>query len=171
MLPHSPPRCPLWVKSGHRRTSNQCPLYPQKRTLETTLRYVCSKELPATWRYSPRSAAPGQYLAPCCLQSFMEKCHHSQHEPSPSNLRGFIFPCFATFCMDPSYRSEAYVGQLIYNHGSLDRARLLMCRQRWMPTSLSVELTRAVGSGGLSRVGRPGFADHFSCGLYVAGSI
>jgi len=26
-------RCPLWVKSGHRGTSNQCPLYPRKRTL------------------------------------------------------------------------------------------------------------------------------------------
>ena len=26
--------CPLWVKSRHRGTSNQCPLYPQKRTLE-----------------------------------------------------------------------------------------------------------------------------------------
>ena len=25
--------CPLWVKSRHRRTSNQCLLYPQKRTL------------------------------------------------------------------------------------------------------------------------------------------
>ena len=25
-------RCPLWVKSGHRSTSAQCPLYPQKRT-------------------------------------------------------------------------------------------------------------------------------------------
>ena len=24
--------CPLWVKSGHRSTSNQCLLYPQKRT-------------------------------------------------------------------------------------------------------------------------------------------
>src|SRR5215469_9908953 len=24
--------CPLWVKSGHRSTSAQCPLYPQKRT-------------------------------------------------------------------------------------------------------------------------------------------
>jgi hypothetical protein len=22
--------CPLWVKSRHRRASNQCPLYPQK---------------------------------------------------------------------------------------------------------------------------------------------
>src|SRR5262249_3414997 len=26
-------QCPLWVKSGHRGISNQCPLYPQKRTL------------------------------------------------------------------------------------------------------------------------------------------
>ena len=25
-------QCPLWVKSIHRGTSNQCPLYPQKRT-------------------------------------------------------------------------------------------------------------------------------------------
>jgi len=25
-------QCPLWVKSRHRSTSNQCPLYPQKRT-------------------------------------------------------------------------------------------------------------------------------------------
>jgi hypothetical protein len=24
--------CPLWVISGHRRMSSQCPLYPQKRT-------------------------------------------------------------------------------------------------------------------------------------------
>ena len=28
------PECPLWVKSRHRSSSNQCPLYPQKRTLE-----------------------------------------------------------------------------------------------------------------------------------------
>src|SRR5262249_26825131 len=27
-------RCQLWVISGHRSTSAQCPLYPQKRTLE-----------------------------------------------------------------------------------------------------------------------------------------
>jgi hypothetical protein len=25
--------CPLWVKSRHWGTSEQCPLYPQKRTL------------------------------------------------------------------------------------------------------------------------------------------
>src|SRR5215470_7475852 len=25
--------CPLWVKSRHRGTSNQCPLYPRKQTL------------------------------------------------------------------------------------------------------------------------------------------
>src|SRR6516164_4236663 len=29
-----PPRCPLWVKSGHWKTSRQCPLYPRKRTSE-----------------------------------------------------------------------------------------------------------------------------------------
>src|SRR5215471_14084337 len=26
-------RCPLWVKSRHRKGSAECPLYPQKRTL------------------------------------------------------------------------------------------------------------------------------------------
>src|SRR6516162_1549825 len=26
--------CPLWVKSRHRVISSQCPLYPEKRTLE-----------------------------------------------------------------------------------------------------------------------------------------
>jgi len=26
------PQCPLWVKSGHRNGSAECPLYPQKRT-------------------------------------------------------------------------------------------------------------------------------------------
>src|SRR6516162_8166275 len=26
--------CPFWVKSRHRGTPNQCPLYPKKRTLE-----------------------------------------------------------------------------------------------------------------------------------------
>src|SRR5262249_16073089 len=26
-------RCPLWVKSGHQRHVDPCPLYPQKRTL------------------------------------------------------------------------------------------------------------------------------------------
>src|SRR5215470_14511276 len=29
--------CPLWVKSRHCGTSNQCPLYPQKRTLILSL--------------------------------------------------------------------------------------------------------------------------------------
>src|SRR6516164_6403876 len=31
--------CPLWVKSRHRRTSNQCPLYPQKRTFVDARQY------------------------------------------------------------------------------------------------------------------------------------
>src|SRR5262249_46111178 len=29
-----PQPCPLWVKSRHRSTSSQCPLYPRKRTSE-----------------------------------------------------------------------------------------------------------------------------------------
>jgi len=37
--PCPPPlgRCPLWVKSKHRGTSNQCLLYPQKRTWSGTV--------------------------------------------------------------------------------------------------------------------------------------
>src|SRR5262249_55681705 len=38
--------CPLWVKSRHRGTSNRCPLYPQKRTLELSrgMSALCQKE-------------------------------------------------------------------------------------------------------------------------------
>src|SRR5262249_38102575 len=37
--------CPLWVKSGHWRTSSQCPLYPQKRTslTATGMSALCQK--------------------------------------------------------------------------------------------------------------------------------
>jgi hypothetical protein len=37
--------CPLWVKSRHRSTSAQCPLYPRKRTLIERLRMsaLCQK--------------------------------------------------------------------------------------------------------------------------------
>ena len=50
-------RCPLWVKSRHRRTSNQCPLYPQKRTSMSTIAMsaLCQKR---TFRfYSITSSA------------------------------------------------------------------------------------------------------------------
>src|SRR6516162_7098454 len=38
-------KCPLWVKSRHRGTSNQCPLYPRKRTLELSrvMSALCQK--------------------------------------------------------------------------------------------------------------------------------
>src|SRR5215472_2520231 len=38
-------QCPLWVKSGHRSTSGQYPLYPQKRTLELNraMSALCAK--------------------------------------------------------------------------------------------------------------------------------
>src|SRR5262249_31861110 len=40
------PRCLLWVKSRHRGTSNQCPLYPQKQTLELAreMSALCQKQ-------------------------------------------------------------------------------------------------------------------------------
>jgi hypothetical protein len=38
--------CPLWVKSGHWSTSDQCPLYPQKRTLFGTLLWCANVQLP-----------------------------------------------------------------------------------------------------------------------------
>src|SRR6516162_5261873 len=38
-------RCPLWVKSRHQGISNQCPLYPRKRTFRTpsSMSVICSK--------------------------------------------------------------------------------------------------------------------------------
>src|SRR5262249_25364011 len=42
--PTSTALCPLRVKSGHRSTSNQCPLYPQKWTLQGALACpLCAK--------------------------------------------------------------------------------------------------------------------------------
>ena len=47
-------RCPLWVKSGHRGTSNQCPLYPQKRTLELSrvMSALCQKQTYAVQQFA-----------------------------------------------------------------------------------------------------------------------
>src|SRR5215470_2277739 len=38
-------KCPLWVKSRHRGISNECPLYPQKRTFVTAtgMSALCQK--------------------------------------------------------------------------------------------------------------------------------
>src|SRR5215472_17420281 len=40
------PSCPLWVKSGHPGTFNQCPLYPQKQTLgrSRAMSALCQKQ-------------------------------------------------------------------------------------------------------------------------------
>src|SRR5215471_14230327 len=39
-------RCPLWVNSGHRNQSAQCPLHPQKRTLDEriVMSALCQKQ-------------------------------------------------------------------------------------------------------------------------------
>ena len=44
-------RCPLWVKSRHRGISNQCPLYPKKRTLELNgvMSALCQKRTFDRW--------------------------------------------------------------------------------------------------------------------------
>src|SRR5215469_10051305 len=38
--------CPLWVKSGHRRMSASCPLYPRKQTLlkVISMSALCQKQ-------------------------------------------------------------------------------------------------------------------------------
>src|SRR5262249_16643751 len=38
--------CPLWVKSRHRSTASQCPLYPRKRTLveRVVMSALCQKQ-------------------------------------------------------------------------------------------------------------------------------
>ena len=43
-------RLPLWVKSGHWSVPALCPLYPQKRTLETAARLRQSWQLEAVRR-------------------------------------------------------------------------------------------------------------------------
>jgi hypothetical protein len=51
--------CPLWVKSRHRGTSNQCLLYPQKRTLELSrgMSALCQKR--TSRRARPVQCQPG----------------------------------------------------------------------------------------------------------------
>src|SRR6516225_10566847 len=54
--------CPLWVKSRHHGVSNQCPLYPQKRTLRQRkqMSALCQKQTfcaAANSRYSITSSA------------------------------------------------------------------------------------------------------------------
>src|SRR6516225_12302773 len=69
-------RCPLWVKSRHRGTSGQCPLYPQKRTLEIShgMSALCQKQTHALQQnasYSITSSAatsrPGDTVRPRAL--------------------------------------------------------------------------------------------------------
>src|SRR5215831_11241548 len=47
--------CPLWVKSRHRGTSDQCPLYPQKRTLieRVGMSALCQKRTSLNDRVCP----------------------------------------------------------------------------------------------------------------------
>src|SRR6516164_1336670 len=51
-------KCLLWVKSRHRGIFNQCPLYPQKRTLELShgMSALCQKRT-LRWRHSITSSA------------------------------------------------------------------------------------------------------------------
>ena len=48
-------QCPLWVKSGHRNASEQCLLYPQKRTLRsaTGMSALCQKQIFCAAERSP----------------------------------------------------------------------------------------------------------------------
>src|SRR5262249_13954170 len=49
-------KCPLWVKSGHSAVSEQCPLYPQKRTLVECVEMsaLCQKRTNAPQQLTPR---------------------------------------------------------------------------------------------------------------------
>ena len=63
-------QCPLWVKSGHRRTSNQCP-HPQKRTLELScgMSALCQKRTSDTYSITSSAIAmtPGGIVSPSAL--------------------------------------------------------------------------------------------------------
>src|SRR6516225_3089606 len=68
--------CPLWVKSRHRRKSGQCPLYPQKRTLELSrgMSALCQKRTHA--RQQKFCHLPcAQRNAPAVLTQFFQLSH------------------------------------------------------------------------------------------------
>ena len=68
--------CPLWVKSRHRRKSGQCPLYPQKRTLELSrgMSALCQKRTHA--RQQKFCHLPcAQRNAPAVLTQFFPTLH------------------------------------------------------------------------------------------------
>src|SRR6266576_4996395 len=63
--------CPLWVKSGHRGSNLQCPLYPRKRTFahairmsalrqKATLPVLCAQKKDCLTRRPPRNSIPIQ---------------------------------------------------------------------------------------------------------------
>src|SRR6516164_290784 len=54
--------CPLWVKSGHFRVSERCPLYPQKQTLiePVGMSALCQKHAHAVHQKGP-SRSPYQH--------------------------------------------------------------------------------------------------------------
>src|SRR6516162_8285602 len=78
--------CPLWVKSGHWGTSEQCPLYPQKRTListvvmsalcqKRTLRSATSVSAKCQIQKSrPSLRTPGAPKILRCLCGSLERC-------------------------------------------------------------------------------------------------
>jgi len=76
-----PGQCPLWVKSGHRRMSASCPLYPQQRFLKRRR------------RTSTHEAEKSKNIS-VCQQSMVgrrrtNKHHASSHSlPSRENIVG-----------------------------------------------------------------------------------
>ena len=53
-------QCPLWVKSRHQGTLNQCPLYPQKRTSELSraMSALCQKQTSRLYSVASRWGGP-----------------------------------------------------------------------------------------------------------------
>ena len=77
-------QCPLWVKSRHRDISNQCPLYPQKRTFDghsITHLVAASRGPPSLWGKAAGRRGERLTLAPAVCGYLFMPPRHSQTWP------------------------------------------------------------------------------------------
>src|SRR5215469_5691071 len=65
LLPRALVSCPLWVKSRRQRVSDQCPLYPRKRTWfgVIVMSALCQKQTSVRfgWRQRQEAGRPAEY--------------------------------------------------------------------------------------------------------------
>src|SRR6516162_2574045 len=85
--------CPLWVISGHRGISNQCPLYPQKRTSPTAAwtSVKCQKR-----QVSPAPAAPLASRPRSLFLLLFSEHFHCRNGSTTSQSKFFFLPSLSS---------------------------------------------------------------------------